>query len=225
MANVHRPGNCGRFAVLALVLLTTASGCTAAPQPQHQPAASTKRGAQPTDYRTLGSADAPLTIVEFTDLQCPYCARFASETFPALRARYIDTGKVRFTTRDLPMPMHAYAVTAAVAARCAGEQGRYWEYREMLFRGQARLAQAPYESIARHFGLDVERFAACRADGKMEARVQDDLAVARANGISSTPTFVIGRMIDGEFRGDAISGAQPIEVYAQRIEALLGELP
>jgi protein-disulfide isomerase len=221
----HRSSVVIRAGILTLGLLTASAGCSAGPGTHADDGPATRDDAKPVDYRTLGSADAPVTIVEFTDLQCPYCARFASDTFPELRARYIDTGKVRFTTRDLPLPMHAYAVTAAVAAGCAGEQGRYWEYREMLFRGQARLAQAPYESIARHFGLDVERFAACRTDGKMEARVRDDRAVAHANGIASTPTIVIGRMIQGEFRGDTISGAQPIEVYAQRIEALLAELP
>src|SRR5262245_34849793 len=98
-------------ALLALSLLMATSGCNAGPPPQQEKGATaTPDATKPADYRTLGPADAPLTIVEFTDLQCPYCARFASETFPELRARYIDTGKVRFTTRDLPLPMHEYAV-------------------------------------------------------------------------------------------------------------------
>ena len=99
-----------------------------------------------------------MTIIEFTDLQCPYCARFALETWPILRARYVETGKVHFVARDLPLSFHEFALPAAVAARCAGEQGRFWEYREALFRGQSKLATAPYDEIARRFGLDVARF-------------------------------------------------------------------
>ena len=80
-------------------------------------------------------------IIEFTDLQCPYCARFARDTWPQLRERYIDTGKVRFATRDLPLPFHEFALPAAVASRCAGRQGKFWEYREALFRDQSLLGR------------------------------------------------------------------------------------
>ncbi|HET9693969.1 MAG TPA: thioredoxin domain-containing protein [Steroidobacteraceae bacterium] len=175
------------------------------------------------DFRSLGSVDATVTVIEFTDLQCPYCARFALETWPLLRARYVETGKVHFVSRDLPLSFHAFALPAAVAARCAGQQGRFWEFREALFRGQSRLATAPYDELARRFGLDVAQFAACRADPALVAAVREDAALAARNGIDSTPTFVIGRMVDGQFHGQVISGARPIEEFAERIEALSGE--
>lgn len=203
-----------RFQWLALVLLAALdTACAAAPQGQ---------GAAPTTgFNEIGRQDAPVSIIEFTDLQCPYCARFATRTFPELRRNYVDTGKVRYVSRDLPLPFHAHAVPAAVAARCAGEQGRYWEFREALFAGQARLATAPYDEIARHFGLDVGRFGECRRDGRQEANVRADLALARSHGIASTPTFVIGRLVDGVFQGETVSGAKPYEELAARIDALL----
>ena len=177
------------------------------------------------DPRVLGAADAPVTIIEFTDLQCPYCARFSLETWPALRERYVDTGKVRFASRDLPLPFHEHAIEAAVAARCAGEQGRFFEYREALFRGQAHLAEAPWDALAARFGLDVDRFAACRANPTVAASVREDVALARANGITATPSFVIGREVDGEFVGEVVAGAQSLETFVERIEAALASAP
>ena len=173
------------------------------------------------DPRVLGSASAPVTIIEFTDLQCPYCARFARDTWPLLRERYVDTGKVRFATRDLPLSSHAFALPAAVAARCAGQQGKYWEYREVLFGNQTLLGQDRYAELAARLGLDTTRFDACRADAATTEAVRADAALAASSGIASTPTFVIGRVVNGQFEGDLISGAQPFEVFQQRLESLL----
>jgi protein-disulfide isomerase len=160
-------------------------------------------------------------IIEFTDLQCPYCARFAHDTWPLLRERYVDTGKVRFATRDLPLPFHAFALPAAVAVRCAGQQGKFWEYREALFRDQSLLGQKRYGELAGTFGLDTGRFEACRADPAVLDAVRADAALAASSGIASTPSFVIGRVVNGEFEGEVISGAQPFEVFQQRLDSLL----
>jgi protein-disulfide isomerase len=217
------PGHARVLRAVALLAAAVAAGC-ATPGDMSPAGAPTAESARaPTEFRTLGSADAPVTIIEFTDLQCPYCARFALETWPRLRERYVDTGKVQFVARDLPLSFHPHALPAAIAARCAGDQGGFWEYREALFRGQSRLATAPYAEIARRFGLDVERFDACRADPATLAAVRDDAALATRNGIASTPTFVVGRVVDGQFRGEVIAGAQPIEAFAARIDALLAE--
>lgn len=218
----------GRFHLWAAVAAAALLGGCAAPRggvngsapPVATPA---EAPATRSDGRTLGAADAPVTIIEFTDLQCPYCARFALETWPELRRRYVDTGQVQFVSRDLPLSFHEYALPAAVAARCAGEQAKFWEYREALFRGQAKLANAPYDEIARRFGLDVTRFAACRANPAVLAAVKADAAVAARNGIAATPTFVIGHLVEGQFQGDVLEGAEPIEAFAARIEALLAE--
>jgi protein-disulfide isomerase len=217
------PGQEPVVRAIALLAALIAAGC-ATPVDVPTAAAPSPEATRPqTDFRTLGAADAPVTIIEFTDLQCPYCARFALETWPHLRERYVDTGKVQFVTRDLPLSFHPHALPAAVAARCAGDQDNFWEYREALFRGQSRLATAPYAELARRFGLDVQRFDTCRADPATVAAVRDDAALAARNGIASTPTFVVGRVVDGQFRGEVIAGAQPIEAFAARIEALLAE--
>src|SRR5512134_2977753 len=149
MGSVH--STVSRLAgLLASGLLLVLSGCAA------QSPANSGAAADPgTAYKMLGRSDATIAILEFTDLQCPYCARFALQTLPVLRERYVDKGFVKLASHDLPLSMHAYAIPAAIAARCAGEQGRYWEYREALFRGQAQLATAPYDDLAEHFGLDV----------------------------------------------------------------------
>ena len=204
------------YATLTIALLLAAGGCAAAPATD-----ATIEAAPAMPFNVLGPEDAPVIIIEFTDLQCPYCARFARQTFPQLRRDYIDTGRVRFASQDLPLPMHAFAVPAAVAARCAGEQGRFWEFREALFAAQSTFRDEPYADLARKFGLDLDEFAACRSDGRQTASVHEGIDLARANGITSTPTFLIGRLVDGQFQGEKISGAQPYEVIAAKIDALL----
>ncbi|MCM2313008.1 MAG: DsbA family protein, partial [Steroidobacteraceae bacterium] len=99
------------------------AGCAAAPQ---EPAANGTPAGGTAEFNVIGRENAPVTIIEFTDLQCPYCARHATQTFPRLQREYIDTGKLRYTSRDLPLPFHSFAMPAAVASRCAGEQGRFW---------------------------------------------------------------------------------------------------
>jgi protein-disulfide isomerase len=202
--------------ILVITLLAAAGGCATAPATSQA-----ADGAVEPPFNVLGREDAPVTIIEFTDLQCPYCARFAIQAFPELRRNYIDTGLVRFASRDLPLPMHAYAVPAAVAARCAGEQGRFWEFREALFAAQATLGPETYVEQARKHGLDLEAFAACRSDGRQAANVRADLDLARANGITATPSLIIGRLIDGQFQGETIEGAKPYAVIAAKIDALL----
>jgi protein-disulfide isomerase len=201
------------FAVMALP-----AGCGTAPPAAPDTAAEPPR-VMP--FNTLGAEDAPVSIIEFTDLQCPYCARHARQTFPRLRSDYIATGKVRYASRDLPLDIHPYALAAAVASRCAGEQGRFWEYREALFAAQRTLSSEPYARIAGELGLDVERLEACRRDGRQEENVRADRAIARASGVRSTPGFVIGRVVDGQFQGEVLTGAQPYEVFAAKIDALL----
>ena len=204
-------------AVTALALL--AFGAVAAPAPEPDVAAPAATPDAP--FNVIGRDDAPVSIIEFSDLQCPYCARYAGQTFPRLRAEYVDTGKVRYAAGDLPLPMHPKAMGAAIAARCAGEQGRYWEFRDALFRSRTTLGDATYGRLAREFGLDAPRFDACRNDPAQAQRVREDMALARSNGIVSTPAFVIGRVVDGQFRGEVVKGAKPYEYFAAKIDALL----
>ena len=206
----------------ALVALAGVAGCASTARTPETPVAPRAAAEDsPADQRTLGSAEAQVMIIEFTDLQCPYCARFARDTWPLLRERYVDTGKVRFATRDLPLPIHDFALPAAVSARCAGQQGKFWEYREALFRDQSLLSQGRYAELAGEFGLDRTRFESCRADPAVLAAVRADAALAASSGIASTPSFVIGRVVNGEFEGELMSGAKPFEVFQQRLDSLL----
>jgi protein-disulfide isomerase len=228
MDRIHFSSIVRRLLVPAIAILASTAGCATTDQAVPAPAAAAPAIATPAaaapeagDHRMLGSAAAPVMIIEFTDLQCPYCARFATQTWPKLKATYVDTGKVRFATRDLPLPMHSFALPAAIAARCAGQQGKYWEFREALFREQSRLGTEPYAELASTFGLDAERFARCRADPAVLQSVRADIALAASSDIESTPSFVIGRVINNEFAGEVISGAKPFEVFQQRIDSLL----
>ncbi len=207
-----------------IVVAAIAGSCAQAPASAPSPSpAVAPPGAETatTEFNTLGAADAPITIIEFTDLQCPYCARFALQTLPRLKQAYIDTGKVRYASRDLPLSIHPHAGTAAVAARCAGEQGRFWQYRRAVFAAQDRLATKPWDEIAGTLGLDVGRFAACRRDGRQRREVQADAQLAAGYGLSSTPSFVIGRLVNGEFMGEIFTGAKSFDAFATKIDALL----
>lgn len=204
-----------------LTLLVLAAGCATVPAPPvGEPAAD---AAATAPFNELGSPDAQVLIIEFSDLQCSFCARHASQTLPELRRNYIDTGKIRYAVRDLPLPMHRYAVPAAVAARCAGEQGKFWEMRQAIYLARGRLDQEPYAKMAGELGLDVERFETCRRDGRQLEKVHADAALAAAEGIASTPAFVIGRIVGEEFHAETMVGAKPYAVLAAKIDALLDE--
>lgn len=176
-------------------------------------------------HAALGANEAPVTIIEFTDLQCPYCARFSTQTFPELQKKYIDTGKVRFVTRDLPLTFHAQAVPAAVAARCAGDQGKYWQYRERLFAAQQSLGEATYDKLATEMKLDLRKFKACRAAPEYQTAAEADRTAANALGITGTPTFLVGTVRNGAFEGERVTGAQPIAAFDAKIEPLLAAQP
>jgi protein-disulfide isomerase len=173
------------------------------------------------EFNVVGRADAPVTIIEFSDLQCPYCARYALNTFPEIKRNYIDTGKVRYAARDFPLDMHPFAMPAAIATRCAGQQGKFWAYRHAVFERQDALATAPYDALAADLGLDVPRFAACQKDGAQADAVRADVRLALSSGILSTPSFVVGRIVDGKFEGTVFSGAKPYADFAARIDAVL----
>jgi protein-disulfide isomerase len=173
------------------------------------------------EFNVVGRADAPVTIIEFSDLQCPHCARNALNTFPEIKRNYIDTGKVRYVARDLPLAMHPFAMPAAIATRCAGEQGKFWEYRHALFDRQNDLGTAPYDALAAELGLDVPLFAKCQKDPAQMAAVRADIALAGSNRVTSTPTFLLGRVVNGKLEGDGFAGAKPYADFAARIDAQL----
>jgi protein-disulfide isomerase len=177
--------------------------------------------ALPPGEPALGSATAPLTMVEFTDYQCPYCRRFQAEVWPKLKRHYIDTGKVRYIARDLPLEFHSAAAPAAEAAHCAGEQGKFWDMHAALLGGAADLAAGGIERRARALGLDMARFDECVAHRKYSAVIVAHMHEADAAGIDGTPGFIVGRAAGGELTGVRLEGALPYEDFADLLRELL----
>ncbi len=167
----------------------------------------------------LGDPNAPVTIVEFSDYQCPYCLRHFQQTMPQLKKDYIDTGKVRYVFKDFPLTqIHPLAVPAAEAAECAGEQGKYWEMHDLLFGQQERWIQAAqpndvFKEFAQEIGLDMNAFDECVQSGKYQDEITADMHEGLAAGVQGTPAF----FINGQF----LSGAQPYEVFKQMIDQIL----
>ena len=157
-----------------------------------------------------GPANAPVTIVEFTDYECPFCGQYARQIYPTLIAEYGD--RVRYVVRNLPIgSLHPNAVKAAEAAECAAVQGRFWEYHDRLFERQALgLDEERLKRHATEVGLDGDRFSECLDSGAMEEVVFKDLADAARHGLSGTPTFFIN--------GRKLVGAQPFSVFQSFIE-------
>ena len=176
------------------------------------------------DAPVLGRNDAPVTLVEFSDYQCPFCQRFFATTLPALKKDYIDSGKLRYVFRDFPLDVHAQARKAAEAAHCAGEQGKYWEMHDALFRNQSALAPARLAEYARAVGVDGGKFDECLASGRYARRVERGLADGAAAGVQGTPGFVVAKTQGGDVvEGAPIRGAQPLETFRRIIERLLAE--
>jgi protein-disulfide isomerase len=171
----------------------------------------------------LGKKEAPITVVEFSDYQCPFCKRFFENTLPTLKAEYIDAGKVRYVFRDFPLDrIHPQARKAAEAAHCAGDQGKYWEMHDLLFRNQQALHVESLKLYARNLELDIAVFDACLDRGTYGAEVQRDLEDGLKAGIRGTPGFYVGKTRHDEtVEGILISGAHPIDVFRQAIEGLL----
>ena len=177
-----------------------------------------------TGANVLGRADAPVTLVEFTDLECPFCRSFHVGAFERLKREYIDTGKVRFVTRDFPLEIHPNARSAALAVRCAGEQGKFWEMRHSVTLNASSLGPMTYDRLAGELGLDASRFTACIAANRYQGEIEKDMTEALKVGVSGTPSFVLGPTTPGTtVEGQKIVGAQPFPVFETRIKSLLGE--
>lgn len=168
---------------------------------------------------SLGSSDAPITIVEFTDYQCPFCRQFESTTLAELRKRYVDTGAVRFVVRDFPLvAAHPDAMRAAEAARCAADQDRFWPMHDLLFGDPTKLSPADLLDSAKSLKLDADAFGSCLKSGKHALEIQNDLQVASALQINGTPAFVIGKAKADELSGSIVIGAQPLSVFEAKLK-------
>jgi protein-disulfide isomerase len=166
----------------------------------------------PENCITSGNPDAAVTIVEVSDFGCPHCRDFHKETLPALTEQYIDTGQVHWVT--LPFALSSTRLPVTNAALCANEQEAYFAMSELLFDQQdspLAFTRDGYMLAADALGLDMEAFAACVDDGRYEDTIISNMRTANGLGINSTPTFFIN--------GRKITGAQPLAVFQQQIEA------
>ena len=174
-----------------------------------------------------GNSDARLTLVEFSDYQCPFCARHARETVPLIQREYIETGKLKYVYVHFPLEsLHKLAFKAAEAANCAGEQGKYWEMHNRLFSNQQRLE--PWTAHARAIGLEAERFEACLNSGRHAEIVRLNLAEGNKAGVSGTPAFFLAYTDPKSSRVQTVTkliGAQPFEAFKSAIDALLSKPP
>lgn len=171
-----------------------------------------------------GDPKASLTIIEFSDYQCPFCRRFHQEVLPSIQNEYISKGIVRYVFRDYPLAFHQQALPAALAANCAGEQEKYWEMNDFLFENPTKLDIASILSSAKGLGLNYDEFEKCVNGEKYEAEIQKDMEDAKKYGVSGTPSFFIGKTEEGkEMTASYIRGAQPFRVFKVRIDKFLGE--
>src|SRR3989338_3918479 len=165
------------------------------------------------DDEVRGDEDAPVTIIEWSDFECPFCARFYTDTLPSIEQEYIKTRKVKLIYRDFPLSFHPNAQKAAEAAECAGEQGKYWEMHDMLFEQGVQGGVTGFKQYAKNLGLNTAKFDTCLDTGTMAAEVRADMADGSSAGIQGTPGFLVN--------GKLISEAQPFTVFKQVIDAEL----
>ena len=176
------------------------------------------------DAPSLGDQRATVAVVEFTDYQCPYCAKYHSQTFEKLKKEYIDTGKVQYILRDFPLDFHANAKGAAIAANCAGKQDAYWQMNDQLFTNQSELGEGLYQRAAQSLGLNMDQFNSCVSSPEQAQKVEADVAYGQEIGVNGTPAFYIGRVQNGQLT-DArkVSGSQPLSAFSRIIEPLLAQ--
>jgi len=192
--------------------------------PTQQPSAPVKISID--DDPIFGNPDAPITIVEFSDFECPFCARFHVQTLPSLFEEYIDQGKVKLVFRDFPIQsIHQNALPAAIAANCANDQGKFKEMHDMIFENQnvwnkqeTVNALSTFSQYATNMQLDQELFNSCLTNGKHIPEIRNDLDDGRDYGVSGTPGFFIG---NDEIGYVELKGAQPFESFKKVIDAQL----
>ena len=165
-----------------------------------------------------GEKNAKVTMVEFSDYQCPFCKRYAEETMAQIEKEYIASGKVRYIVRDLPLEFHQFAQAAAEAAKCAGAQGKYFKYGDQLFANQDSWSKETdvsksFAAYATTLGLNDAKFSQCLTNGEQKAAVEADAALAKKAGLGGTPSFVINAKI--------LVGAQPFVQFKAAIDEAL----
>jgi protein-disulfide isomerase len=217
-----RPGHAGEARdslVPAALLLLVASLIATPAAAQVKPDAATSTAPDPLASRTRGSARAPVTVYEMSDFQCPYCRRFALETFPALESAYVATGKVRWVFVNFPLTsIHQNALAAAETAVCAAQQDAFWRVHDLLYRYQEVWAPlkepgAFFLSLADSAKISLPALLACVRSPATEETIRAEAQGAERSGASSTPSFYI--------EGGLLAGAQPVGVFRAVLDSIL----
>jgi len=198
------------------------TGAVAGNNQPSQPTAPTDGGrvqVSADDDPVLGNPNAPITIIEFSDFQCPFCERFYTQSEKQMIAEYVNTGKAKLVYRDFPLDsIHPQAVPGALAADCANEQGKFWEYHNKIFENQDLMGDARYKQWAVDLGLNAGQFNSCYDSQKYLAEIDKDTQDGLAAGVSGTPTVFVGNQQDGYVK---IVGAQPYSAFKAAIDAEL----
>lgn len=181
-----------------------------------RPADALKRGT--TQNNTMGDPNAPIHMIEYGDFQCPYCMKFWNETEPLLIEEYVNTGRVYFEYRSLGEFLGVDSARAAQGAYCAGDQGKFWDYHDILYANWTGEEAGDFTNeklirYAKTIMLDMGTFESCLGEGKHKETVEQDAAQAQADGVRATPTFIIN--------GRKVEGAQPFRVFEQILEEIL----
>jgi protein-disulfide isomerase len=184
----------------------------AAPAPTNLEAGKFKELVEKGNPPTLGKSNAPVTIVEFSDLQCPFCKQFNDSTFPQIKKEYIDAGKVRLVYRHYPLrSIHPEAYNAALAAECAKEQNKFWEFHDETYLKQASLSVDVLKQVAQTVGLNTSKFNTCLDSEKYKSTVEEDENLGNSAGVNGTPAFFVN--------GTLVSGAQQFPFFKPLIDA------
>ena len=185
------------------------------------PAPGAKVNVSADDDPYLGNKNAKVTIIEFSDFQCPFCRSFWKDTLPQIKSEYIDTGKVKFVYRDYPLPFHPMAMPYALGANCANDQGKYWEMHDKIFAEQEKLGSGTISTLnakdikkwAAQLGLNANQFNQCLDSEKYKDEIAKDMADGSKVGVTGTPAFFIN--------GQLIVGAQPYATFKALIDSEL----
>ncbi len=175
------------------------------------------------DDPVLGDKDAPVTLIEFTDYQCPFCGRHFTNTYGQLKKDYIDTGKVKYVVRDFPLSFHPHAQKTAEATECADDQGKFWEMHDKIFETQGTWSNAAdivpvLKQYAADLKLNTGTFNTCLDSSKYKDEVAKDMADGSASGVNGTPGFWL---LGPDDKSEQISGAVPYANFQQAIDAML----
>lgn len=176
-----------------------------------------------------GAKNAKLTLIEFSDYQCPFCSRYVQETLPQIEKDYIKTGKLKYVFRDFPLEsIHQNALAASQAASCAGDQGKYWEMHDRLFGNQRELKVTDMSLHAKTIGIDAAIFQQCLDSKKYESEIRQKTTEAINLGVRGTPTFFLGLTTPNDPKVKvltAFSGARPYLNFKEAIDKLLSSQP